>query len=224
MKNSRRKHHPAFTLIELMAVIAIIVILAALVVVGMGTASQKQASEKARLQLAQLAKGLEEYKNDMSTYPVSSNSSDGLGQSAKCIYQALFHDGYEYAAQPTPPATWTKATSIYVPDLDPTSSKQGWVTAVTAPNAVPPASTIVMDPWGNEYRYRSARNANGTANASTINPEFDLWSSGRDANSAPGTPASPYNRDDLKNFSPPPVASPAQPLAEVFTGQPMLRR
>lgn len=224
MKTHRLHGRPAFTLIELLAVITITVILAALVVAGMGYASRKQAGERARLELAQLTQGLENYKRDMATYPVSANSTDGLGQSARCLYQALFYEGYEYGIQPTPPANWTKATSIYVAQLDPTSSKLGWVTLVTAPNAVPPPSTIVMDPWGKEYRYRSARNTAGNPNSNTINPEFDLWSSGRDENSLPASPSSPYNRDDLRNFSPPPATSPSQPLAEVITGRQMLAR
>ncbi|RYD29203.1 MAG: hypothetical protein EOP87_18680 [Verrucomicrobiaceae bacterium] len=215
--SSRRPAHPAFTLIEFMAVITITVILAALVVVGIGYASQKQASERARLQLARLATGLEAYKQDMGAYPVSTTTTDGLGQSAKCLYHALFHDGDEYASYATPPANWTKATSIYVPELDPTSSKQGWVTPVAGAGAVPPASTIVMDPWGNEYRYRSAKN-DGSPDAAAINPEFDLWSAGKDASSAPGTPDSPSNHDDLRNFSPPSLAVPArQPIASVVT-------
>lgn len=224
MKTNLRSGQSAFTLLELMAVIAIAVILASLLVKGMAYASGKQAKENARLQLAQLARGVEEYKNDMSTYPVSSNSSDGLGQSAKCLYQALFYEGYEYARQSPPAGTWTKATSIYVPDLDPTTSKQGWVAAMAGTDAIPPASTMVMDPWGKEYRYRSAKNAVGGANGHTVNPEFDLWSSGTDANSEPGTPSSPYNNDDLRNFGPPPRPVFSQPIAELFTGKPMSAR
>lgn len=226
MKTHRRPGHPghpAFTLIELMAVITITVILAALIVAGVNHATQKQASEKATLQLARLTAGLEEYKQDMGTYPVSANTSDGLGQSDKCLYQALFYEGYDYARQTPPPANWTKATRIYVSDLDPTSSRQDWVTPVTGSTAVPPASAMVIDPWGNEYRYRSAKNATGAPNTSTINPEFDLWSSGKDANSNPGTPSAPVNRDDLRNFSPPAATPLHQPVADIVTGQQMLR-
>ena len=219
MKIHQFRSRSGFTLIELMAVITITVILAALIVAGVGHASRKQASEKARLQLAQLTQGLENYRRDMSTYPVSANTADGLGQSARCLYQALFQEGYEYSTLPTPPANWTKATSIYVPELDPTSSKLGWVTPVTGPDALPPTSTIVMDPWGKEYRYRSAKNASGAPNPSTINPEFDLWTSGQDTNSVPASPSNPANRDDLRNFSPPPA--PSNPVPAAAAPQPI---
>ncbi|RYD24028.1 MAG: prepilin-type N-terminal cleavage/methylation domain-containing protein, partial [Verrucomicrobiaceae bacterium] len=208
MKTNPRHGKPGFTLIELMAVITIIVILAALVVVGLESANQKQSRLKATVQLTLLTKGLEQYKLDMASYPVSANTANGLGQSGTCLYQALFRDGYDFTSSGTPPATWNKATTIYVPDLDPTSSKQGWVTPVTASGAVPPAATPVIDPWGKEYRYRSVKNAAGNANSNTINPEFDLWTSGRDQNTDPGTPTATSNKDDIRNFTPPTPSRP----------------
>jgi len=67
--HSRRIGRAAFTLIELLAVIAIIVILAGLVVGGMDYANQRSATEKAKTQIALLSKGIEEYKVDMGAYP-----------------------------------------------------------------------------------------------------------------------------------------------------------
>ena len=69
MKITQRNGMAAFTLIELMAVITIIVILAGLVVGGLGFVSERQAKEKAKVQIALLSKALEEYKLDMGTYP-----------------------------------------------------------------------------------------------------------------------------------------------------------
>jgi len=196
MKTTQRSGKAAFTLVELMAVITIIVILAGLVVGGMGFVRDRQANEKAKVQIALLSKALEEYKLDMGTYPPTNDSVDGRGQSAVSLYQALFYEGYDYGKQATPPTNWTKATKVYLPDLDPSSSKQGWVT--TATNV--PASTTVKDPWGKEYSYRSATNQSGTANSNTQNPDFDLWSWGKDGKSKPGTPSDATNRDDIKNF------------------------
>lgn len=199
MKITQRHGKPAFTLIELMAVITIIVILAGLVVGGLGFVTERQAKEKAKVQLSLLGKGLESYRLDMGVYPASANSSDGLTQSNKCLYQALFYEGYDYNKQTNPPANWTKATTIYVSDLDPTTSKQGWVTAVTGTNPVVPASTTVTDPWGNEYRYRSGKLASGTTNNNAVNPDFDLWSIGKDA-ATNTAPTHKTVRDDIKNF------------------------
>ena len=203
MKTNPRQGKAAFTLIELMAVITIIVILAGLVVGGLGFVTERQAKEKAKVQMALLSKALEEYKLDMGTYPPTGNIASvskpgGTNNSAVSLYQALFKDGYDYTSAATPPANWTKATKIYLPDLDPTTTKQGWVT--TSPT-MPTGNLPVLDPWGNQYCYRTAMPATGTTpNAATQNPDFDLWSMGKDGASVPGTPSNAANKDDLKNF------------------------
>ena len=210
MKTNHRLGKAAFTLIELMAVITIIVILAGLVVGGLGYVTDKQAKSKANVQMALLSKALEAYKLDMGNYPLTTNSALGVGNSAASLYIPLFYEGYDYSKQTTPPTTWTKkvgnvdfpkSTTIYLADLDPTTTKQGWVDPVPGTNPVPPSSTSVKDPWGTEYRYRSAQQQTGTTpNALTQNPDFDLWSSGKDVITKPGTPADISNRDDIKNF------------------------
>ncbi|MGL5016658.1 MAG: type II secretion system protein, partial [Luteolibacter sp.] len=55
MKTTHRHGKAGFTLIELMAVITIIVILAGLVVGGLGFVTERQAKEKARVQIALLS-------------------------------------------------------------------------------------------------------------------------------------------------------------------------
>ena len=211
MKTTQRKGKAAFTLIELMAVITIIVILAALVVGGLGYVTEKQASSKAKVQISLLSKALEEYKMDTGSYPATANASGSnpAKDNTGLLYQALFYEGYDYSKQATPPATWTKrigtvdvpkATKIYLTDLDPRTSKQGWVDPVTTTE--PPATATIKDPWGTQYRYRSAAAPAGTTNSDTINPDFDLWSSGKDGNTNPnGNSASDkkINADDIKN-------------------------
>ena len=208
MKTTQRNGKAAFTLIELMAVITIIVILAGLVVGGLGFVTERQAKEKARVQLALLSKALEDYKLDMGTYPPTSNKTGNLTASgtstSAVLYQALFKDGYDYTLNSTPPSSWDpkKATKIYLPDLNPTTSKQGWVTAAKTVGA----NLKIVDPWGSEYCYRTAVDASGKPNAQTQNPDFDLWSIGKDAKSNAAnpsltTPASNNpNLDDIRNF------------------------
>ena len=207
MKINPRPGKAAFTLVELMAVITIIVILAGLVVGGLGYVTDKQAKSKANVQIALLSKALEAYKLDMGNYPLTADTTTGLLNSAASLYIPLFYEGYDYSKQATPPATWTKkigtvdfakSTTIYLADLDPTTTKQGWIDPVTG--TVPPATTPVKDPWGAEYRYRTAQQLSGaTSNAATQNPDFDLWSAGKDGKST-ATPADKENRDDIKNF------------------------
>jgi type II secretion system protein G len=202
MKNNPRIGKAAFTLIELMAVITIIVILAGLVVGGLGYVNEKQARSKAQVQIALLSKAIEEYKLDMGTYPGPNNGAvAGTGATSQ-LYTELFYEGYDYSRQSTPPATWEKtvggvkvpkATKIYLPELDPRTSKMGWVNSTTA--QTPPATLttpFIADPWGKEYKYRRGNNAQ--------NPDFDLWSSGKDGLTNTGTPNHAQNRDDIKNF------------------------
>jgi general secretion pathway protein G len=198
MKITQRNGRAAFTLIELMAVITIIVILAGLVVGGMGFVSERQAKEKAKVQIALLSKAIEEYKLDMGKYPGSADNTPAAGTISAELYDRLFYQGYEYGENParTDNATDPKATKIYLADLDPTSSKQGWVTNTTSATAKPTASLKILDPWGNEYLYRKGSNA--------VNPDFDLWSKGKDGLTKTATAATDMThkdmKDDIKNF------------------------
>ena len=81
-----------------------------------------------------------------------------------------------------------------MPELDPANNKVGWTSGKAS------ATTKILDPWNNEYRYRSAVDANGKANTSTQNPDFDLWSVGKDGKTNPSSPTDKSNRDDIKNF------------------------
>jgi prepilin-type N-terminal cleavage/methylation domain-containing protein len=203
MKTTQRKGEAAFTLIELMAVITIIVILAGLVVGGLGFVTERQAKEKAKVQMALISKALEDYKLDMGTYPAtvdktSATKTSGTSTSS-ILYNALFYEGFEYAKNPnradtTPP----KATKIYLADLDPLTTKQGWV--ITQTTGDPKTSLVITDPWGNEYCYRTALKVDGKPNAATQNPDFDLWSMGKDSASVPSTPSNTANKDDIRNF------------------------
>ena len=199
MKSLQRCGRPAFTLVELMAVITIIVILAGLVVAGMGFVNERQAKEKARVQIALISKALEDYKLDNGSYPASVDTPTGLGQSAE-LFKALYFDSDkdgQFAGSGTNKGD--EDQKIYVSDFDPVTNKQGWTSGAAA------ATTKIVDPWGNEYRYRSAFAAPvGTAtpasNVNTQNPDFDLWSSGKDGRSTPAATADKTNNDDIRNF------------------------
>ena len=183
MKTPPRRGLAAFTLIEMMTVITIIIILASIVIGSMAYVKDRQAKEKAKIQLGLLAKALEDYKQDNGTYPPTSDG-DGSGNSDE-LFNALYFVGAQDA---------TGAKKIYITELNPTSNKQGWTIGTAS------ASTRITDPWGYEYRYRTATNAGGTANTQTQNPDFDLWSVGKDGETKPESPSDKVNRDDLKNF------------------------
>ncbi len=205
MKITPRIGKAAFTLIELMAVITIIVILAGLVVGGMGFVSERQAKEKARVQIALLSKGLEDFKLDNGFYPPGKKNTttgaveeDAAAGNSNAIYKALFWDTDFDSTE----ATNGKGEPVdldqknYLNELNPTmvpsssgtyrvSNKQGWID-------VDGANATIKDPWGKEYQYRKGTTAQ--------NPDFDLWSMGKDGKTKPETPTDATNRDDIKNF------------------------
>lgn len=195
MKTNPRRGKPAFTLIELMAVITIIVILAGMVVAGLGFVQEKQARSKAQVQIALLSKALEEYKLDMGTYPPTTNLSvtgavSGVNGNSDILFKALYFDSNNDGNGP--PAD--KDQRIYLPELDPATSKQGWTTGIAG------NLTKITDPWGNQYMYRTAQPATGTTpNSNTMNPDFDLWSAGKDGKTNPD-PKHKDSLDDVRNF------------------------
>lgn len=179
MKSNHRKTRIGFTLVELLVVIAIMLILASIGVGSFSYVQERQNKEKAKVQMALLSKAIEEYKLDMGKYPGTTENPAADGDFSKELYTALFYEGYDYdkKGKPTP---WDKATKIYVPELDPTTSKQGWI---ERSNVMTTAPLFIIDPWGANYRYRKGANAE--------NPDFDLWSMGKDKDD---------DKDDLRNF------------------------
>jgi len=209
MKITKPNGLGAFTLIELLAVITIILLLAGLVVGGLGFAQDKQNRDKAKVQIALLEKAIEDYKFDNGKYPGDANSPID-GNISEQLYEVLFYEGYDYnlkSSGGSPPDPWektingvtvSKSKKIYLADLDPRSTKQGWVEAAPDTSAAPKENLKITDPWGNTYRYRIGTNAQ--------NPDFDLWSIGKDGRHATGgapaafDPKAKDNLDDIRNF------------------------
>ena len=202
MKTSSTRSAAGFTLVELLVTITIMMVLAGLIVGGTAYVRDRQARATANLQIALLERGIDEYRLDMGAYPgtggendFGGNATSVAGLNSQVLYRALFFEGWQ-ALQNNEDTTGTQASTIYVAELDPTNNRQGWTDPTTANN--PPADTVIRDPWGYPYRYRVGNSA--------MNPDFDLWSSGKDGKTQPGTATSPYNPnhednlDDIGNF------------------------
>lgn len=160
---------------ELVVVVAIIVILAGLTLGGFNFVNQKNAREKAKVQLKLIENALETYNSDNRSYPSNTDPNGERGD--EVLYKALYLDGYEAR---------DSGGVIYLPEFDPenhSKSGQAWMQGKGA-------QARIVDPWGNYYRYRS-----GDA-ADAINPDFDLWSVGPDKK----TNIDPKHKDSLDDI------------------------
>lgn len=165
-----------FTLAEVLVVVSIIIILMTLTIGGMGYVNTKKAEESANVQVRNLTMHLQSYKTDTGQLPPETKDP---GMSSNEIYKVLFGD-FENKGRPDDGAT------VYMEDLDPNISKgkKGAKLIDRQKNAY-----LIIDPWGQPYRYRRGFNEGGGPNAK--NPDFDIWSIGKDGRD--GT------KDDITN-------------------------
>ena len=180
LKAQKTNRLRAFTLIELLGVISIIVILSGLVIGVAGFVQQKAATTKAKAQFKLVEMALEEYKRDAGVLP-SIYDKEGLS-----IYMMLFGDGVgedgilsdEEAASPLVDGepdligAGPGRAEVYLAELDPASNSQKMLKLRSSGEPVPVA---VVDPWGKPWRFRSGADNN------PMNPDFDIWSAGGDA-------------------------------------------
>ena len=156
MKNAySRNTARGFTLIEVLIVMAIIAVLAALSIGGFQYVRDKQKFSSAELQIGLLSKALEEYKLDNGEYPDVTSTNE--------LFQALYWDTDDDGTG----ADTDDDQKIYVAELNPGNNSQKWISGTGS-------TATIIDPWGQEYIYRIG------SDASARNPDFDLLSTGPD--------------------------------------------
>ena len=160
---------------ELVVVVAIIAVLAALTLGAFNFISQKNARTKATVQLGLLAKTIQEYHADNRSYPVNADANGERGD--EVLYKALYWDGFQAK---------DNGGKIYLAELDPTHNTKGGQAWIQGKDE----AAHIVDPWGNPYRYRTGDQA--------VNPDFDLWSLGPDGKTNPD-PKHKDSLDDIKN-------------------------
>lgn len=172
----RTQANRGFTIAELLVVMTIILILAGLVVGGISFVKTKQKNHQAEVQVKLLENAIQDYHADNSEYPGDENAggTSGTGES-NTLFLALYYDGFQ---------STDESIRIYLSELDPITDPQKWIKGTGA-------SATIIDPWGQEYRYRRGSGA--------VNPDFDLWSSGPDLETA-GDGEDSKDKDDIGNF------------------------
>jgi len=159
----------SFTLIELLAVVAVIAILAGLVLGGAGAVRQRAARGQAKAEISAIEAGLARYQMDFGAYPVPSNAissgASGYDPAPK---------NYEEAGRALFSALWgtDKFNATNVAGKSYLSVKASMVSTSTA-------SDFLTDPWGRAYGYYWS----GT-NSLYGGAAPDVWSTGNGTNAA----------------------------------------
>jgi type II secretory pathway pseudopilin PulG len=164
-----RTARAAFTIIELLIVMAIIIVLAGLILATSGYVQNKGKRSRAEAEIAAMSAALESYKADNGVYPSESATSEALNPtgpaaayaaSSQFLYEELSGD------RDHDRSTDTGAKSYF-------AFKPNMLSPVNQASPV----TAIRDPFGNSYGYSTMKAANPAASGG-YNPTFDLWSIG----------------------------------------------
>jgi len=158
----------AFTVIELLLVIAIIIILAGLILSTVGYVQKKGARARAEAEIAAMSAALESYKADNGIYPRDATKTDQVDPAASPIpttaTQFLYEQLSGNSATNLQPISGARSYFAFKPQmLFGTKDSNGNLTSVS----------YIRDPFGNSYGYSTLKASGGTGG---YNPTFDLWS------------------------------------------------
>ena len=193
----------AFTLIELLIVMAIIIVLAGLILATANYVQKKGYRSRAEAEIAAISAALENYKADNGVYPrgnanVSNTSTpfdtdqldartDGSAGSSYqnaslYLYRALTGDDNFNRKQDSGEAG--KSYFVFKPNqLSPTDQTANVI--------------FIRDPFGNSYGYSTAYQNNPSKG---YNPTFDLWSTGNLTSNPPLSGADTITPQWIKNW------------------------
>ncbi|PYI92704.1 MAG: hypothetical protein DME97_09390 [Verrucomicrobia bacterium] len=172
IRHSSFRAASAFTLVELLVVMVIILILAGLILATSSYVQKKGKRSRAEAEIAAISAALENYKADNGVYP-RDGVTDNLDVTTTTLsnYEAPSLKLYEYLSGDSD-NNRAAETKTYFPFKPTQLSPQDQTQAVTS----------IRDPFGNPYAYSTMKASDPTKNG--FNPTFDLWSIG---DGAPGT-------------------------------------
>ena len=160
----------AFTLIELLIVMAIILVLAGLILATSNYVQKKGYRSRAEAEIAAISAALENYKADNGVYP---NNSDTNALKANTM-----GDPTQSTYQKASLALYTVISGDTNNDANRISEDKSYFSF--KPNQLAPtnqtsAVVYIKDPFGNPYGYSTVK-ASVPAGPDGYNPTFDLWS------------------------------------------------
>ncbi len=199
----------SFTLVELLTVMAIIAILAALVLSISGYAQKKGAMARADAEIHALEAACEGYKSDNGIYPRGPGSQTTIGStnvsgSATDLLDARVSGN---------PSNYAQASVYLYSQLSGDTNGNGIIESSEVsnkryfefkPTMLSGTVSYIADPWGNSYGYSTAYQGwvdkGSTGAQKGYNPTFDLWSTtGKTTTPAPGN-ATDVTQQWIKNW------------------------
>lgn len=193
----------AFTLVELLAVVVIIAMLAAILLRIVSYVSLRSTLNKVKADMEKIKTALEEYRIEYGGYPSTTNVVSGRPKFERFSYHhnssnlAYFlftkplEDGKERPF--IDPSLITYQTNLWFSStVNNTDSYVKWEPGleekvrkdkyIHADSVLIVTNTTIVDPWGTDYRYYHERGAGGKINKGKY--AYDLWSFGPDRKSA----------------------------------------
>ena len=180
----------AFTVVELLVVMAIILVLAGLILATSGYVQKKGARSRAEAEIAAMSAALENYKADNGIYPSVSDTNallpNKMGDPTQSEYEKASLALYKLISGDA--------------DNDPSRIAESKNYFNFKPNQLSPqtqsvAVTSIKDPFGYSYGYSTAK-ASTPGGTDGYNPTFDLWSTGNTVDAA----SSPDQSQWIKNW------------------------
>jgi type II secretory pathway pseudopilin PulG len=163
----------AFTIIELLVVIGIIIALAGLILATSGYVQKKGARSRAEAEIAAISAALENYKADNGIYPTNPDT-DALNPSTDVDPVTGLPNKYSKASLYLYQQISGDSDGDRV--VDQAKSYMAFKPNMLLP-APPSTATVVAlrDPFGNSYGYSTAK-ASNPSGSTGFNPTFDFWS------------------------------------------------
>ena len=180
----------AFTVIELLVVVAIIIVLAGLILATSGYVQKKGKRSRAEAEIAAMSAALENYKADNGVYPSDTKTNglkpNSMGDPTAAAYQEASLALYKFISGDAnnDPGRVVESKSYF-----PFKPNQ------LEPNNQTQAVTFIKDPFGFAYGYSTVKNST-PAGSDGYNPTFDLWSTGGEKDAA----SSPNQSQWIKNW------------------------
>lgn len=174
----RSSSRRAFTLIELMVVVAIMAILAGLVFGAMQGMGQNAKRKKAGVQIAALELGLEMFRQEYGDFPISAADPEiDAEEGSSVLYQALSGDGNDrLQLTGTPQPSRGEIGSSHKALMEQLDAKRDPFKMVMQRSE---SIYYVSDPWGQPYRYVCHQNKSDRQSGQRNPASYDLFTHGQ---------------------------------------------